>query len=416
MKKFLLLAGKPIGSLDIINYAKEKGAYTIVCDYLDASQSPAKQLADETWDYSTADVEGIVRHAKKVGVDSIFTGVHEFNIKKCLAVCKELNLPFYATEDEIAVSSKKNVYKKIFEQNGIDIIKEFSINVDNISDDIIYPIIIKPVDGSGAYGISICNSKEELLGKIREAEKHSEDKQIIAERYLTDKEEITTVYFIIDGTPYLASVADRLVKTFDEAVIPLPVGYIWPSKYLSLYCDTVDEKMKNAIREMGLQNGMLFIQSIVKDGIIYPYDIGFRLSGTQEHLILEEVCGYSPLKLLVDYAFEGEFPDKESLIEKIDPEFKQYACNITFLAKPSTIHTFEGLDEVVKMEGVIRLIKNKLEGETIPESALGTLNQVAIRVFAKANDLKSLNRLIEEIVSKIKVLDEHGNNILIPRT
>ena len=33
MKKFLLLAGKPIGSMDILEYAKRQGYYTIVCDY-----------------------------------------------------------------------------------------------------------------------------------------------------------------------------------------------------------------------------------------------------------------------------------------------------------------------------------------------------------------------------------------------
>ena len=61
MKKFLLLGGKPVGSLDIALYAKSLGFYVIVCDYLPKEQSPAKQVADECWEYSTADVDLIVK-------------------------------------------------------------------------------------------------------------------------------------------------------------------------------------------------------------------------------------------------------------------------------------------------------------------------------------------------------------------
>lgn len=415
MKKFLLLGGKPIGSLDILDYARNRGAYVIVCDYLDEALSPAKQLADEAWSYSTNDVDTIVNHAKKDGVVCAFTGVHEFNLKKCQQICEQLNIPFYASSDELHVSSQKNIYKAIFRNHGINTIKEYNITLNDIPKNIQFPIIIKPSDGSGAYGINICHNEYDIITKMGDATRYSENKKIIAEHYITDKEEITTVYFIINGIPYLASVADRLVQSFNDSVIPLPVGYIWPSKYLSLYEENVDAKMKNAIQDMGLMNGMLFIQSIVKNGVIYPYDIGFRLSGTQEHIILEEMCGYNPLKLLVDFAFDGNFNDKEKLISKINPHFNGYASNITFLAKTSTIMKFTGTDEVERMDGVIRIIKNKMPGETIPESALGTLNQVALRVFVKADSIESLNSLIANVASTISIEDEHGKNVLIPR-
>ena len=41
IKKLLVLGGKPIASLDIVNYAKSKGIYTIVADYLAKDSSLA---------------------------------------------------------------------------------------------------------------------------------------------------------------------------------------------------------------------------------------------------------------------------------------------------------------------------------------------------------------------------------------
>lgn len=403
--KLLVLAGKPIGSIDIVNYAKFLGCYVIVCDYLSKEHSPAKQFADECWDYSTADVDLIVEKAKKVCVNAVFTGVHEFNIARCQEVCKKLNLPFYVDKQTMLNAANKSYYKNIFAKFDIPLIPQYKIE-----DKKTFPILLKPVDGSGAYGLKICNSNKEFRENLAKALEFSVKGEVLIEQYIKEKEEITAVYIIKDGVPYLASVADRIVKYFDNAVIPLPIAYIWHSKYLDLYEETIDEKMKKAIQFMGLQNGMLFIQSIVKDNIIMPYDIGFRLSGTQEQNILEAMCGYNPLKLLVDYALSGKFGD-DDLIKKINPHFKGAAAQITFLVKPSTISHFVGIDEVKKMNGVIRIIKNKQEGESIPQSAFGTLNQVALRVFAKSNTQENLGKLINKIRSTIKIYSAEKEEI-----
>ena len=404
-KKILVLAGKPIGSVDIVKYAKSLGCYVIVCDYLPKEQSPAKQLADECWEYSTADVDLIVERAKKEGVNAVFTGVHEFNIARCQEVCEKLNLPFYVNKQTMINAANKSFYKKVFAQFEIPLIPQYKIE-----DKKAFPVLLKPVDGSGAYGLKICNSEEEFQENLPKALEFSEKGEVLIEQYIKEKEEITTVYIIKDGIPYLASVADRIVKYFDNAVIPLPIAYIWHSKYLDLYEKTIDEKMKKAIQYMELQNGMLFIQSIVKDNVIMPYDVGFRLSGTQEHVILESMCDYNPLKLLVDYSLTGIFGD-DNLVKKINPHFKGAAAQITFLASPATVGHFTGLEEVERMDGVIRLIKNKLEGETIPQNALGTLNQVALRIFIKSDTQENLQELIKTIRSKIKIYSNTGTEI-----
>lgn len=55
--KVLILGGKPIGSFEITQRLKERGAYTVVTDFLSSELSFAKKIADESWMDSTADIE-----------------------------------------------------------------------------------------------------------------------------------------------------------------------------------------------------------------------------------------------------------------------------------------------------------------------------------------------------------------------
>ena len=79
MKKFegmkLLFLGSNVGTLDMIRYAKENGAYTIVADYLPQEKSVGKQYADRQVLLSTGDLEGLKDYIMKEGVDGVLAGV-----------------------------------------------------------------------------------------------------------------------------------------------------------------------------------------------------------------------------------------------------------------------------------------------------------------------------------------------------
>lgn len=62
MKKLLIL-GTSTGSVQIVNYAKSIGIYTIVTDFFPIEQSEAKRYADECWNISTADVNQLEKNA-----------------------------------------------------------------------------------------------------------------------------------------------------------------------------------------------------------------------------------------------------------------------------------------------------------------------------------------------------------------
>jgi len=412
IKKLLIMGGKPIGSCDIVNYAKSIGVYTIVTDNLPPSQSPAKLISDEYWDISTNDVSDLHKEIDKNKVDAIFTGAHEFNIRKTCELAEITGLPFYATREQIRITSEKDVYKKIFKKFGLPVVPEFNSN-DYLSEDYDYPILVKPVDGNGGYGISICKCREELKQAYESALSISDKKEVIIEKFM-NKKEVTIFYIIQDGEIYLSAMADRHVQHFNAGVIPLPVLYTFPSIHLSKFTKSQNLNTINTLKSLGLQNGMLFIQAFVDDSKYIYYDIGFRLTGTQEYNILEILSGYNPLKMLVDYSINKK-DNRINLKDLVDPDFGgSYACNITFLALPGKIAKFHGLDEIKKMKSIIKTVINHGIGETIPKSALGTLNQVVLRVFAITESKKELSDLIKKVSDCFDVIDSNGDSIFIP--
>ena len=104
-------------------------------------------------------------------------------------------------------------------------------------------------------------------------------------------------------------------------------------------------------QHLGLKDGMMFMQCKVEDGTCYVYDLGFRLTGYLEYKILERVCGYNPLEMMICHALTGKM-GFESIADKAIPEFKTPAFNVSCLCAPGTIKEIKGVEEVKSFKEV----------------------------------------------------------------
>ena len=403
------MGGRSIGSIDIVNYAKMKGLYVIVTDNLPIIKSPAKQLADEYWDISTNDINKLFTRIKRENVEAIFTGIHEFNISKTAELAELANLLFYATKEQIESTSKKNIYRKLFKSYNLPVTPEYNLEE---KANIKFPVVVKPVDGSGSYGVAKCNNFIELDKAVKNALSISKSKEVLIEKYLNLKE-ITIFYTIVDGKFFLSAMADRITMKYDSNINPLPIGYIFPSKHLDSYLYKQHDRTIESFKKLDIKNGMIFIQAFVDDEKYIYYDIGYRLTGTQEYNIIEEINGFNPLKMMIDYSINGKMGNIE--IDTLnDPMFKgMHACNLTFLAHPGKISAFKGIDLINMYPGIIKTVINHNIGEEINADAIGTLNQVVFRVFGVTESKESLMILIDYVIKCFDVLDDNMESILI---
>ena len=217
-----------------------------------------------------------------------------------------------------------------------------------------------------------------------------------------------------DGNYYLSALANRHVKHNQGTdVIPLPVGYTFPSVYLPKYRAEVEENCKRMFNHLGLKDGMMFMQCKIEDGTCYVYDLGYRLTGSLEYKILERVCGYNPLEMMICHALTGKMGDN-SIATKTVPEFKTPAFNVSCLCSPGTIKEIQGVEEVRAMPEVEDVVIAHTPGETITEQMKGLLAQITVRILGSVKDKEHLLSVMQKIDNTIHIVGGNGEELLLP--
>ncbi|NLY76518.1 MAG: ATP-grasp domain-containing protein [Tissierellia bacterium] len=410
-KKILVLGGTAL-SCEIIKQAKKQSAYVIVTDYLE--DSPGKKIADKSFMISTIDVDAVVELIKKENIDGILTGFIDSILPYYQMICERANVPCYATKEQIDIAINKQKFKALCRKFDIPVVEEYEIKQPISFQDIEkikYPVLIKPVDNSGARGIHICGSPDELISNYEKSLSFSASKKVLVERYM-NANEATIFYIIQDGEVYLSAMADRYVKNERKGIIPLPVAYVFPSKHLHEYQETLNNKVVEMFKSIGINNGMIFIQTFVENGKCVFYEMGYRLTGSMEYKIISKLNGINPLEMMVNYALTGKAYEY-SIRQLVNPNYKEWGFNLTYLAKPGKIGKISGIDEVCSLKGVIDVVLTYCEGDLIPQSAVGTLQQVVLRVFGIAKTKDEMATLIDKIHSLVSIYSVEGESMLL---
>ena len=409
--KKLLLLGTSVGSVEIVKYAKEEGAYVIVTDYLPIEKSAAKQYADETAMISTLDVDALCDFARQKNVDAVFCGVSEANLVSVNKISKALNLPCYFTEEQWEFLENKEVFKALCEKHNVPVAKKYSISEsfsDTELDVIKYPVIVKPVDQSSAIGIHICYDKTELLEAYEDAIQKSYCGKALIEQYVVG-DEFSAAYTVINGEYRLSMMGDKYLNREQKGFIPLPEAYVYPSKHLKTYMEKINLNVIEMFKSFGLKNGTVFIQGVTNGSDWAVFEAGLRMGGTALFRFIDEINNINILKLLVDYQILGKM-DGDLNLE--DPYLKgKRCCILSLLNGGGEIAEIKGFEESKKVPGVVESVVRYKVGETIAKS--GTLKQSHIRFFVVCDSADELKKSIKEIQEYISVLDRNGDNMLL---
>ena len=271
---------------------------------------------------------------------------------------------------------------------------------------------MKPVDNSGSRGITICNNRSELDAAVEIGKQASKTGKVLIEHYM-DGREVTVFWTFQGGNYYLSALGNRHVKhNQGDDVIPLPVGYTFPSVYLPKYRSEVEENCKRMFHHLGIKDGMMFMQCKVEEGICYVYDLGFRPTGSLEYKILKRVCDYDPLEMMIEYALTGKMGE-ESIANKVNPLFSAPAFNVSCLSAPGTIKDITGIEEVKSFPEVEDVVLAHTLGETISEQMRGLLAQITVRILGSVEKKEDLFPTMQRIDDTIHIIGEHDEDLLL---
>lgn len=405
MKKILILGGYT-HLIDVVKTARQMGMYTIVADR--DPDSPAKMYADKSFTISTDETERLAEMAREEGITGIFNAFDDFNTWQAQALCERLGLPFYATKKQLEICSNKERFKAYCRDYGIPVIEEYSIRdvQENAFENLPYPVIVKPVDSYASQGITVCRNEEQLETAYAKAVGRSKIGTAIIERFVDNSHGVEMYYTVAQGTVILTAMTDRYVQKLSANHPPLPTATVFPSEHLDRYVNVLDAKVRKMIRGMDIQNGVLFIQSLVEDGNFYLYEMGFRLSGEQHYQIIEKQTGINLLEEMLEYATGGTI--NADSIEKFDNGYtKTMACNLAVLLHPGKILSIQGLEAILQMPEVLSFVQLKEPGDIVQDT--GNYGQMLGR-FNIVSDQLALT--IQKINQLLRVVSVEGKDLI----
>ena len=404
MKKLLILGGTSI-SRQIVYAAHEMGIAVYVTDYYE--DSPAKKIADKSFLVSATDVEEVVKLIKTECIDGVITGYADVLLPYYVQICHKTNLPCYANLDAIRITTDKGLFKAFCRKHSIPVVPEYTIE-DVKNNNVNYPIIVKPVDNSGARGIYICHNKVEFDEYYPKALDCSPSKNVLIERFLSGLE-ATIFYYLHEGKAYLLGIGDRHMLKFDNTHLSLPIGYTFPSADIDSFVEE-DKHIQAMFKSLDMNEGMVFIQTFNDKGNYIVYEMGYRLTGSLEQHLMEQQYGFNHLKAMIDYAVGNKIDISKA--ENINTKDGVMA-NLTMLLSEGTIKEYEGVDEVINMTGVAHVYLSYDEGTTIGANLIGRLAQVGVRVLLIANNKCELLETMDRIKHTLKAISTEGNNLFI---
>ncbi len=407
--KKLLVIGSDASNINIITAAREMGVYTIVVDGIsDRSRTPAKNVSDEAWDIDYSDIEAIAKKCIEENVEGVFAGYSEFRVLAACRIANRLGLPFYANEEQIDLTRNKRTFKDECLKYGIPTPRDYCFAYpmsDENKDKIEYPVIVKPADYAGRKGISVCNNREELDVAVEYAASMSQSKTVIVEDYL-DGLEFSSVYTVSHGEISLSCVNEKYITDDQERKTGLCEFLISPAKSYQRYIDELDGKVRDFIKGIKAENGVVFFQGMVTEKKIYIFEMGYRINGNNDFVIIDKFNNINHMKMMIAYSLCGDMTDD---IKKDNPLYPKCACSFLMYAHEGKIGRFE-YEDIYKNPNVTDVEIDAWLGKEIRED--GSTAQKVLRIKLVADSVEEVAETVRYIQKVVVVEDENGKNML----
>lgn len=409
--KKLLLIGAGAYASHVKKY-KDVMGFTVysVGDFMDPR---TVGLVDKHYNVNRRDVHGISEIVKKEGIDGIFVGSSEEYASVAIDVCENSGARFYVTRQQWDIVANKARFKDFARKSGFPVIPEFKVSAIPTKEEIEslqYPLMIKPVDSSGARGLNACYSAETFMGYYNEALSWSPSKNVIVESLITDAIDIFVNYTIQNGECTLAYVFTKDKVQSENNYVSLPLFHFYPTTYIDEYYRIADEPAKKMIKEMGLMNGTLTLQGFIKNGKFYFYEAGFRMGGAQAYILTEYINGSNVLNYMINYVLTGSMSD-DRLSEIENARFSKPCCNYYVELKAGTIDHIEGIDKVKAMPGVLNVTQMCHEGDVILET--NEIGRAIYRIHVVGDNPEILAKRLVDISDTLRIMSKEGYEMQI---
>ena len=390
MKK-LLIIGASVLQVPGIKKAKELGYYVAVADY--DPKAVGIPLADEYFNVSTIDTEGVAKVAKEFNPDGIMTLATDMPMRSVSRAAKELGLPGISMDTAIK-STDKGEMIKAFEGAGVEhpwyYIALNEQEFDDIKNKVSYPCIMKPTDSSGSRGVVLVHDLCELENEYNYTRDNSRKGGVIVEEYMVGSE-VSVEVMAVGGEPHVLQVTDKLTTGAPHFV---EMGHSQPSRLGEDNVSKIKDLAIRAVKAVGITDGPAHVEiMLTKDGP-KMVELGARMGGDciTTHLVPLST-GIDMIKATIETSC-GITPDIEQKLNK-------GSAIRYFNTDCGTIESIEGVEEARALEGVKEITFVKNVGDKV--GTIGSSTDRVGFVIAQADTPEEAVAICEKVMEKIKI-------------
>ncbi|MBQ4071555.1 MAG: ATP-grasp domain-containing protein [Clostridia bacterium] len=391
--KRLLIIGASVLQLPAIKRAKEMGLYVAVLDY--DPRAVGIPYADEYFNESTIDPEGVCRAAREFRPDGIMTLATDMPMRSLAAACRELGLRGISCETAVR-STDKGEMIRAFREAGVahpwyHVVEDGAALPEE--GELSFPCIIKPTDNAGSRGVALVHSYEELPSRYEYARASSRRGAVIIEEYLTGRE-VSVEIVVTGGVVHILAITDKLTTGAPHFV---EMGHTQPSSLPSDILAEVSDLATRAVTAVGIDDCPAHVEIMVTDEGPKMIELGARMGGDciTSHLV--------PLSTGVDMI---EATVRISLGDRVDltPKHSRGSAIRYFDVPEGVIEGVEGADAARALPGVREITLVKGVGDRV--GAIGSSSDRVGFVIAdgeSAEDaVRACDRALETVKFKIR--------------
>ncbi len=365
---------------------------------------------------STIDTDGVLKAAKKHGIDGIMTLASDMPMMTVATVCEELGLPGI-TKDTAYKATNKAAMRNALKAAGVPIpmycvTHDYDEFISAVSNTLSagYNTIIKPADNSGSRGISFIRQDSIIADENGMPVSYKDDRGILrglAEAYEYTKgfsktgtvlveecmegPEVSVETLSFDGECHVIQITDKITN---GAPYFVEMGHTQPSRLPRDVREEIKKVTKAAAAAIGIKNGPTHTEiKVTKDGPKIV-ELGARLGG-------DNITTYLvPLSTGVDMV---EACIKLALGDAVDimPKFNRGSAIRYFVNEPGIIKKISGISEAKNSDNVKNVTVVHDEGEEA--KLIRSSNDRVGFVITDGTDADDAEEKCETALAKIKV-------------
>ena len=370
-------------------------------------------IADECHIIDITDRNVMIPFIKQHNIDGVYMGGAEPVIAAACEYINFLGMPCYCTPQSWEALQDKRLFKRLCIENELPVVPMYCLQGDDVkkcvpTDD--YPVIVKPADGCGSNGFSVCNNCEELCKAYVKAKDNSPTGSVICEKFVNNKS-VGFFATFSNGRMFFSGLEDKIPVRYEREGSYVGGIFLFESHLVDIFRQKFEARIAKLFAAVGVTEGNAWIEVFYDNGQFYFNEVGFRYGGSVSIYPICYFHNYNQVASDIYFALTGKSKiyGFQSLIPVKVPRKEIYVVYPVHILA-GKIAGIEGVEEIAALDRIVTFKVTKKNGDEVTQS--GSFTQVFALAHFVCDTLDACKAMIEHIHRTVKVLDTSGNNLV----